>query len=68
MSCAIKIGKFKDYSDNGEPDIRRRITLTDSKAEYGYVYYENNSSASTLTETVNFTEMTNLKLLPPYSG
>jgi hypothetical protein len=68
MSCAIKKGKFKDYSDNGEPDIRRCIILTDSKAEYGYVYYENNSLASTLSETVKFTEMKNLKLLPPYSG
>lgn len=67
-SCASKISERSDYSEKGEPDIFRSISITDSNAEYGFLYYENNSQTSTLVECVKFNDLTNLEFLPPYGG
>lgn len=56
-SCANLKSKRKDYSDKGEEQIFRCLSFTDSKAEYGFLYYENNSKRSTLMEYVEFNKM-----------
>jgi len=51
-SCAVLKSKRKDYSDKGEPNIFRCFSVTDSKCEYGFLYYQNDSTESTLREFV----------------
>lgn len=58
----------KTYEEKGEPNIFRSFSVTESKAEYGFLYYENNSEGTTLREVVKFGELENLQLMPPYEG
>lgn len=59
---------IKTYDEKGEPNIFRSFSITESKAEYGFLYYENNSEGTTLREMVKFGELNNLQLMPPFSG
>ena len=38
-SCAVKNSKRKDYTEKGHKDIFRCFSVTDSKCEYGFLYY-----------------------------
>jgi hypothetical protein len=71
----------KTYSDNGKffhsfvllcigtaIDIFRSFSITESKAEYGFLYYENNTEDITLRELVKFDNLQNLELMDPYEG
>jgi len=49
-------------------DMFRSFSITKSKAEYGFLYYENNTDDITLRELVKFGELENLELMAPYSG
>lgn len=42
-SCARKQSQRKTYEDKDEPSIFRCLSITDSKAEYGYIYYQNDA-------------------------
>ena len=53
----------KSYEEKGEPDIFRSFSITASKAEYGFLYYENNSEGTTLKEMVKFGELKNLMIM-----
>lgn len=68
-SCARKKTQRKDYGEKGDPDIFRCLSIVDSMAEYGFLYYENNSKVgSTLIEVCTFTKLENYELLEPFSG
>lgn len=67
-SCARGGTSVKTYADKDEPDIFRSFSITESKAEYGFLYYENNSKETILREKVKFGELENLKIMPPYGG
>jgi len=49
-SCAKKCAAKKSYEEKGEPNIWRSVSINDTKANYGYVYYQNESQNSTLYE------------------
>jgi hypothetical protein len=52
----------KNYSDKGHPEVFRCMSITDSQAEYGYVYYQNDGSrnnGATLKETIVFNKLEN---------
>jgi hypothetical protein len=60
------------YKDNGNSiyyllgkqlDIFRSFSIKESKAEYGYVYYENNTEDIILTEEIEFENNTNIFML-----
>ena len=42
------------------------MSITDSKCEYGYLYYQNNSEDGTLVEKILFKKLENYVFLPPY--
>ena len=67
-TCARNSNVVKTYADKGEPDIFRSFSITESKAEYGFLYYENNSAGTILREIVKFGELENLKIMEPYGG
>ena len=62
-SCARDNDIKKSYEEKGEPDIYRSFSITASKAEYGFLYYENNSEGATLREMVKFGELNNLVIM-----
>jgi hypothetical protein len=70
-SCARKnlnsseaLSKKFDYGDKDEPDIIRCISITDSKAEYGYIYYENKTrNEAILNETCVFNKLENYEIM-----
>ena len=64
-SCAKKRTNPKDYSDKNESKIKKYISISDSKTNYGYIFYENKSSEITLNETLTFKEFKGLTILPP---
>ena len=67
-SCAVQKSERQDYTEHGHPDVFRCASVTDSKCEYGFLYYENNSSTATLKEYVQFTKFDNLEIMHPYEG
>ncbi|CAI2386063.1 unnamed protein product [Moneuplotes crassus] len=67
-SCAINSTALKSFQEKGEPDIFRAFSITASKCEYGFLYYENNSSGTILREIMKFSKLENLSLMPPYEG
>ena len=67
-SWARSSSVVKTYEEKGEPDIFRCFSITESKAEYGFLYYENNSAGTVLREIVKFGELEHLKIMPPYGG
>jgi hypothetical protein len=44
------------------------MSITSSGAEYGFIYYENNSSDITLSESTTFNKLENYVLMEPFSG
>jgi hypothetical protein len=42
-SCARESSNRKNYKEKGGDDIFRCLSITDSKCEYGFLYYENNT-------------------------
>lgn len=67
-SCARNNNVARTYTEKGEPDIFKSMSITESKAEYGFLYYENNSKGTTLREMVKFGELENLEIMAPYGG
>ena len=67
-SCALKRTDAKSYESKGETEISKYISINDSKANYGFCYYVNQSHRNTLVEKCIFTKMEGCKLLPPYTG
>lgn len=62
-SCARQKTQHKNYSSRGYPDIFRCVSITDSKAEYGYLYYQNDSrNGAILKETILFNKLDNFKI------
>lgn len=53
-SCARNKSEKKSYEAKGQPNMFRSMSIKDSLAEYGYIYYENNSEGATLVETTKF--------------
>ncbi len=59
-SCAQKSKTKENYEKDGEVDAYRCASIKDSRAEYGYVYYRNDSKKeATLNETFVFTSLSN---------
>jgi len=54
------------YAAQGQDQIY--MTTGMSESGYGYVYYHNGSSTTTLNETVTFTTFEGLELQHPYEG
>lgn len=44
------------------------MSVKDSNCEYGYVFYYNASKDAVLDEKINFKDLQNLELMPPYQG
>jgi hypothetical protein len=56
----------KTYADKGHPEVFRCMSITDSQAEYGYIYYQNDGSRSTgatLKETIVFNKLENFVII-----
>ena len=70
MSCARQKTQRKNYADKGKEgkQMFRCLSITDSKAEYGFIYYENNSQEASLCEHVLFNKLENFVFLPPHEG
>jgi hypothetical protein len=67
-SCARKKTERKTFEEKGEVNAYRAISIIDSGAEYGYIYYENNSQAdASIVETIVFNKLENFEILPPYN-
>lgn len=64
-SCAVQRSKQKSYEALGEREIVKYVSINDSKAGYGYVYYQNQSKTTELHESLNFKELRGLKLAAP---
>ena len=62
-SCAIQKSKQKTYEENGEPKIVKYTGINDSKANYGYIYYQNWSDSTILYETLFFKELKGIKII-----
>jgi hypothetical protein len=67
-SCARRNPERTTFDRDGHPDVFFCVNLSDSNTGYGYVYYENNSTTSTLNETVTFPTFEGLELQAPHSG
>ena len=67
-SCALKKAERKTYEQKGYPDVFRCFSLTDSKCEYGFLYYQNNNDETTLREYVQFSKLENMEPVTPYEG
>lgn len=66
-SCARQKTQRKTFEDKGEKEAFRSISITDSGAEYGYVYYQNDSTEDAIIyETCLFNKLENFEILPPY--
>jgi hypothetical protein len=65
VSCAKTKSERITYDEKGEKSIFRAVSIQDCMAEYGYLYYENNSVEATLLEVVHFDTLENYKMLPP---
>ena len=56
----------KTYADKGHPEVFRCMSITDSQAEYGYVYYQNDggrNNGATLKETLVFNKLENFQIV-----
>ena len=56
------------YYDHKQENSFRCMSVTDSKCEYGFLFYYNASTDAVLEEKINFTKLDNLELMAPYSG
>eukprot|EP00347_Sterkiella_histriomuscorum_P016829 403351694 len=66
-SCARQKTQKKIFDDKGENDAYRAISIVDSGAEYGYIYYQNDSKTEgTIVETVVFNKLENFEILAPF--
>jgi len=66
-SCARQKTKRQTFADKGEPDAFRAISITDSGAEYGYIYYQNDSKQeAVLNDCCLFNKLENFDILAPY--
>lgn len=60
QSCALQKTKPKNYEAQGDKNILRYMSISDSKCEYGYVLYHNKShDGNTLFELLQFTKLEN---------
>jgi hypothetical protein len=65
ISCARRKSERANYESIGDKNIFRTASILDSGAEYGFIYYENNSRDATLQEIVQITKQENFKFLEP---
>jgi len=56
------------YYDHKQDNSFRCMSVSDSKSEYGFLFYHNASSDAVLEEKINFTQLENLQLMEPYTG
>ena len=50
-TCAISKAQRRTYEDQGQPGMFRCLSIHDSQAGYGFLYYKNDSETVTLRET-----------------
>jgi hypothetical protein len=63
-SCAKTRSQKKYYTEKGHSELFRCMSITDSQAEYGYIYYQNDSkTACTLRESVIFNKLENFSIV-----
>lgn len=67
-SCAMLKSQRHYYYDHKQENSFRCMSVKDSKCEYGFVFYSNQSKDAVLEEKINFTRLENLELMEPYSG
>ena len=66
-SCAMQKSRKSYYYDHNESEVFRCFSMTDSLAEYGYIFYYNGSDEGVLEEKINFSEIVNLEPMAPYN-
>ena len=54
------------YHDHNEPEVFRCFSMTDSLAEYGYLFWYNGSEEGVLEEKVFYDNLWNVKSMAPY--
>lgn len=63
-SCAIQKTNPENYGAIKAADILRYSAKTeDSKADYAFIYYQNNSQDKIFTEKFSFAELKNTKVM-----
>lgn len=67
-SCAMLKSQRTYYYEHKQENSFRCMSIKDSKCEYGFVFYNNQSTDAVLEEKINFTKLENLELMAPYSG
>ncbi|CAI2386825.1 unnamed protein product [Moneuplotes crassus] len=67
-SCAMLKSQRHYYYDHKQENSFRCMSVTDSKCEYGFLFYYNDSKDAVLEEKINFSALDNLELAEPYSG
>ncbi|CAI2386441.1 unnamed protein product [Moneuplotes crassus] len=67
-SCAMLKSQRHYYYDHKQENSFRCMSVTDSKCEYGFLFYYNDSKDAVLEEKINFSRLDNLELADPYSG
>jgi hypothetical protein len=56
----------KTYQDKGHEEVFRCMSITDSLAEYGYLYYQNDggrNNGAILKETIIFNKLENFSIV-----
>jgi hypothetical protein len=56
----------RNYAAQGEPDISYKFES--GSDGFGYFYFSNRSAQSQLTATIEFVQLVDTELMPPYSG
>lgn len=67
-SCAMLKSQRVFYYDHKQENSFRCMSVSDSKCEYGFVFFHNAASDAVLEEKINFKSLQNLEMMEPYSG